>query len=179
MKRPASYLADGYTILRQSIPLAAVAALHPMVTAMDLTKRKPDLMRNGPLRLALDGLIPPLYAMQNVQVERLVEVALLIATQSRPVKLGWHRDRPPESGAHSFQLPLLPGDHFHELVPGSHSRELTAAEIAARNAGGHNMPGAITIELAVGDLLLRSPLIFHRGFNEHGIERLTLVGTYA
>lgn len=179
MKIAKFYLANGYAIVRQCIPVESAAEIRLLVTAMDITKRKPNLIENAQLRQALDDMLKPLYAGMGIQVERLVELALLIATQSRPVKLGWHRDRPPDSGIHSFQLPLLPGDRFHELVPRSHNRELTAAEIAARNAGGQDMPGAVNIELDVGDILLRSPLIFHRGYNENGIERLTIVGTYA
>ncbi|MEZ4659228.1 MAG: hypothetical protein R2911_16825 [Caldilineaceae bacterium] len=135
MELSESYLAEGYAIVRQCIPVDAAAEIRLLVTAMDITKRKPNLIENAQLRQALDDLLKPLYAKLGIQVERLVELALLIATQSRPVKLGWHRDRPPANGIHSFQLPLLPGDRFHELVPGSHDRELTDAEIAARNAG--------------------------------------------
>ncbi|MEZ4870114.1 MAG: hypothetical protein R3C14_52785 [Caldilineaceae bacterium] len=174
----AEYLAGGYTVLRQCIPLQTSAEIRSLVTAMDLTKRKPDLMGNDQIRQSVDAALRPLYTSIGVPVTRLVELSLLIATDARPVKLGWHRDRPPDHGIHSFQWPLLPGDHFHELVPGSHNRALTEGEIAARNAGGHEMPGAVTIELAVGDILLRSPLIFHRGYNEYGVGRLTLVGTY-
>lgn len=170
---------DGYAIVQQCVPLPGVEELRLLVTAMNLNKRKPDLMGNAQLKQAVDDLLRPLFMDIGVQVARIVELSALIATNSRPVKLGWHKDRPPQNGIHSFQLPLLPGDRFHELVPGSHTRDLTAVEIAARNAGGSDMPGAVTIDLDVGDILLRSPFILHRGYNAHGVERLTIVGTYA
>ena len=172
------YLQDGYTIVRRCVPLDAVGELRSLVTAMNLNKRKPDLIGNPHLKQAVDDVLRPLFIDIGVQAETIQELSALIASNSRAVKLGWHRDRPPGNGRHAFQLPLLPGDHFHELVPGSHIRDLTDSEIAVRNAGGTHMPGAVAIELAIGDILLRSPLIFHRGYNPDGTERVTLVGTY-
>lgn len=75
-----------------------------------------------------------------------------------------------------FQLPLLLGDNIHQVVPGTHSREINEDEIAARNAGGNAMPNALRIDLAVGDILLRSPVLFHRGYGLQGVDRLTSVG---
>jgi hypothetical protein len=123
-------------------------------------------------------LIRPLFLEAGVALTEMVELYALAALDGKSVKLGWHKDRPAGGGIHSFQLPLLDGDCFHELVPASHLRELTDSEIRARNAGGEGMPGAIQIALNRGDVLLRNPSILHRGFNPRGDERLTIVGTY-
>lgn len=146
------------------------------ITAKDPRKRKLDLMGDDSVVQRTHNLLVPLLTELGFGSGEIVDLSALIATESKPVKLSWHRDRPRNGGIHSFQIPLLPGDKFHQLVPGSHKRALTPEEISARNSGGRYMPEALAISLDVGDVLLRSPLILHRGYNERGVERLTLVG---
>jgi hypothetical protein len=174
----AEYVKEGYVILRDCIALVAIQQMRSILSAHDLRQRKPDLMGDTQLLAMLDALVRPLFQAVTIDVERLIELSALIATNGKSVKLGWHKDRPATGGRHAFQLPLLNGDAFHELVPGSHDRALTEAEVTARNAGGDGMPGAISIKLDRGDILLRSPFVLHRGYNPQGVERLTLVGTY-
>ena len=102
-------------------------------------------------------------------------LAVLFAGAGQSVKLGWHRDTDRRQSC-SFQAPLRPGDCFHELVPGTHGRPLTAPEAAARVDPQTPMPGAIRIPLEPGDLLLRHAKILHQGHNPQGGERRTLGG---
>jgi hypothetical protein len=119
-------------------------------------------------------------------------LGILFAGAGKSVKLGWHRDgggtpaKADEQAALdqdrrrscSFQAPLRPGDCFHELVPGTHCRPLSALEATARTDPKTPMPGAVAIHLEPGDLLLRHAKILHRGHNPQGVERRTLVGDY-
>ena len=173
------YANDGYIVLRQCVQPQQIRSLTSLVEKMDLNRRKPNLMGNDELIARINAIMRRRFGDIETAVGELVELAALVAKNGKPVKLGWHKDRPQAGGRHAFQLPLLAGDRFHELVPGSHSRDLTQGEIAARNAGGETMPGCVTIELAIGDVLLRSPFILHRGYNQHGINRLTIVGAYS
>jgi len=93
---------------------------------------------------------------------------------------------------HTVQInaPLLPGDHFLQLVPAAHLRDSTIQELAAgryvdelglegvaQDMGpdvGPHMPGAITVELEPGDIVYYFSQFWHRGWNPHGADRWTL-----
>lgn len=173
------YRSAGYLILRQVVAPTQVEKLTQLVSWAAQPKRKVSLLANQPIVQRVDGIVVPLFQTVAIAVDELVELYLLVAQAAHVVKLGWHRDAKVGDGIHSFQLPLLPGDNIHQVVPGTHARAINAAEIAARNAGGNAMPNAVRIELTVGDILLRSPFLLHRGYGLQGVDRLTLVGTYA
>ena len=113
------------------------------------------------------------------------------------VRQGWHRDfvrpgfienefemgTPAEArflaASHALccqlNAPLLPGDRFLQLVPGSHRRASTPAEIAAGEAGAAaEMPGARTVAMEPGDIALYDPNLWHRGWNPEGRARWTV-----
>ena len=79
-----------------------------------------------------------------------------------------------------FQAPLLPGDRFLQLVPGSHLRLASETEIrtAACDYSGDDPPGLKTIELEPGDIVYRHTNTLHRGQNPEGIRRLTLASSF-
>ena len=179
MATQTQYSTDGYAIIRQSIPPDKIQVLQSIVSDINLNKRKVDLLQHTQLKDYVDALMRPLFSNINIAIHNLVELSALVANNAKPVKLGWHKDNIPGGGIHAFQIPLLPGDAFHQLVPGSQNRELIDDEITARNAGGQDMPGAVQIALDVGDVLIRSPFILHRGYNESGIDRFTIVGAFS
>ena len=75
----------------------------------------------------------------------------------------------------SFHAPLLTGDRFLQVIPGSHVRPATEAEAEAYRDNPHSdMPGQRSIELEPGDLMFRHGNILHRGWNPEGILRRTL-----
>lgn len=78
-----------------------------------------------------------------------------------------------------FQAPLLPGDRFLQLVPGSHLRPATDLEISAAQPAGDagDPPGLVTIELEPGDIVYRHTNTLHRGHNPDGVMRRTLVSS--
>ena len=102
----------------------------------------------------------------------------------------WHRDiaRPGasdeaeylqrhEGRSVQFNAPLQPGDRFLHIVPGSHTRASTAAEIAAAQAeppGAVDMPGAFIVEMEPGDIALYNANLWHRGWNPEGQLRWTM-----
>lgn len=179
MTNQTQYATEGYVVVRECISSESIQSLLSLVSDMNLNKRKLDLIGHGDLKTSVDALVRPLFLTLGIAVGDLVELSALVANNARPVKLGWHKDNIPGGGRHAFQIPLLPGDAFHQLVPGSQNRELTDDEITARNAGGQHMPGAVQITLDVGDVLIRSPFILHRGYNETGIDRFTIVGAFS
>jgi hypothetical protein len=115
---------------------------------------------------------------------------------------GWHRDlgKPgaPDEVAYmavyhrrfvQFNAPLLPGDRFLNIVPASHTRASTAAEIAASSAGNGLsdeeklsrldpakgvMPNAMVVELEPGDIVYYDANLWHRGWNPASQLRQTL-----
>lgn len=184
MDESTAYIENGFIVLRDVVTPAQITPLHRLVAPVEWQKRKVPLLHEQTIATAVDEIVKPLFARVAVEVDALVELYLLVAQASHIVRLGWHRDAKVSDpivgdGVHSFQLPLLPSDNIHQVVPGTHSREINEDEIAARNAGGNAMPNAARIDLAVGDILLRSPFLFHRGYGLQGIDRLTFVGTYA
>ena len=59
-----------------------------------------------------------------------------------------------------FNAPLVSGDRFLNIVPGSHLRASTAAEIEASRSESGDMPNAHVVESGTGRhrLLQRQPL---------------------
>ncbi len=78
-----------------------------------------------------------------------------------------------------FNAPLLPGDHFLNIVPASHLRASTPAEIAAAKAGDQaQMPGAMVVEMEPGDIVYYNANLWHRGWNPEGGRRWSLHCAY-
>ncbi|NKB66750.1 MAG: hypothetical protein GKR89_06805 [Candidatus Latescibacteria bacterium] len=102
----------------------------------------------------------------------------------------WHRDiaRPGAADeadylqrhdGHSvqFNAPLQPGDRFLHIVPGSHTRASTTAELAAAQTdppGSVDMPGALVVEMEPGDIAVYNANLWHRGWNPEGCLRWTM-----
>jgi proline iminopeptidase len=81
--------------------------------------------------------------------------------------------------ATQMNAPLLAGDRYMQVVPGSHCRASTPAELAvlrAERAGvlAAVMPGAVAVELEPGDVCFYDPNIYHRGYNPGGEPRWTM-----
>jgi hypothetical protein len=88
-----------------------------------------------------------------------------------------------------FNAPVQPHDRFLNIVPASHNRASTPAEIAASKASeglserelidklpveGGPMPGAITVEMEPGDIAYYDANLWHRGWNTTGGLRWTM-----
>jgi hypothetical protein len=129
----------------------------------------------------------------------------------QPYLQGWHRDlgKPgaPDEVEYlkkhhgrfvQFNAPLLNGDQYLHIVPGSHLRASTKEEIAAskfnhlpehkdpntyatpdevklvleRDEGV--MPGAMVVKMNAGDIAFYNANLWHRGWNPHGGVRWTM-----
>ncbi len=113
---------------------------------------------------------------------------MLAGGGEQPYELAWHRDLgkpgdPDEANYYrrlqglfvQFNAPLLPGDRFLNIVPASHLRASTAAEIEAAAAGVEaDMPDALIVELEPGDIVYYNANLWHRGWNPQGIKRWTM-----
>jgi hypothetical protein len=74
-----------------------------------------------------------------------------------------------------YNVPLLPGDRFLNIVPTSHLRASTPAEIQAAGAGEQaDMPDAMIVELEPGDVVYYNANLWHRGWNPEGRDRWTM-----
>ncbi len=112
----------------------------------------------------------------------------MLASGETPYRQQWHRDLAKPGGVDEgvflrhfhgrsvqFNAPLLEGDRFLQIVPGSHCRTSTATEIAsAGKEDGEGMPGAICVELEPGDIVYYNPNLWHRGWNPQGTIRWTM-----
>ncbi|MBI1922636.1 phytanoyl-CoA dioxygenase family protein [Candidatus Poribacteria bacterium] len=119
-------------------------------------------------------------------------LSLLTSGGGHPYLTIWHRDycdvdHPSEAAVLerdllrqcSCQAPLLPGDRFLQIVPGSHARPVTKAEVETYRDNPHgNMPGQLTIELEPGDIVFRHAHTLHRGWNPEGKLRQTLLAGF-
>lgn len=104
-----------------------------------------------------------------------------------PYTQQWHRDlgkpgaaeeaaylRRHEGRFVQFNAPLLPTDRFLHIVPASHRRASTAAEIAASRSQAGEMPNAHVVELEPGDIAYYNANLWHRGWNPEGRPRWTM-----
>jgi hypothetical protein len=112
----------------------------------------------------------------------------MLASGAEPYRQQWHRDlvkpgSPDEEvllrrfqGCFvQFNAPLLVGDRFLQIVPGSHCRASTPEEIGvAAKQQGEGMPGAMQVELEPGDIVYYNANLWHRGWNPQGIMRWTM-----
>jgi stress-induced morphogen/ectoine hydroxylase-related dioxygenase (phytanoyl-CoA dioxygenase family) len=111
-----------------------------------------------------------------------------------PYENEWHHDqgipfslaRARATMGHQVQInaPLLRTDRYLQIVPGSHCRLETVAELAAARRAPDNpraagelvpaMSGWVTLELEPGDLAMYNPNLWHRGYNPSGEARWTM-----
>ncbi len=134
----------------------------------DLAPQIETLLDDGPVRHSLFGM--------------------LAGGGGQPYRQAWHRDigKPgaPDETAFlrrhhgrfvQFNAPLLPGDRFLNIVPASHLRASTPAEIEASKAGElADMPGAMIVELKPCDIAYYNANLWHRGWNPEGQARWTV-----
>ena len=113
---------------------------------------------------------------------------MLAGGGDRPYRQAWHRDlgKPghPEEAQFlrrfhgrsvQFNAPLVAGDHFLNIVPASHLRASTPAELAAAEAGEEaHMPNALVVEIEPGDIVYYNANLWHRGWNPAGQKRWTM-----
>ena len=112
---------------------------------------------------------------------------MLAAGGGQPYTQKWHRDlgRPgdPDETAYlrrhegrfvQFNAPLVAGDRFLNIVPGSHLRASTDAEIEASRSESGEMPNALVVELEPGDIVHYNANLWHRGWNPEGRKRWTM-----
>ena len=114
---------------------------------------------------------------------------MLASGAGREYKQKWHRDlcRAGDDDEAAFlqrhhgkmvqlNAPLLPGDHYLQIVPNSHLRASTASEIevAKDETGLSEMPGALIVTLEPGDVVYYNPNLWHRGWNLAGEPRWTM-----
>lgn len=107
--------------------------------------------------------------------------------------LAWHRDlthpqrkydpaywqEHPKMRSVQFNAPILDTDTFLQVVPRSHNRNSTPEEITAFEADAKgDMPGMMTVHLEPGDITCYNALIWHRGYNPHGLPRWTMHAAY-
>ena len=113
---------------------------------------------------------------------------MLAGGDGQPYLQAWHRDigkpgapdeeeflRHHDGRSVQFNAPLQPHDHFLQIVPASHLRASTPAEIKAA-ADGENagMPNPLTVEMEPGDIAFYNANLWHRGWNPQGATRWTM-----
>ena len=91
------------------------------------------------------------------------------ATRKKPRTCAGH-----EGTFVQFNAPLVAGDRFLNIVPGSHLRASTAAEIEASRSESGDMPNAHIVELEPGDIAYYNANLWHRGWNPEGHKRWTM-----
>jgi len=114
---------------------------------------------------------------------------MLAGGAGQEYKQRWHRDLGRAGGDDEgaflqrhhgklvqFNAPLQPGDHYLQIVPNSHLRASTAAELeaAADKSGATGMPGALIVMLEPGDIVYYNANLWHRGWNPTGRKRWTM-----
>ena len=97
----------------------------------------------------------------------------------RPRQTGRRRRKPAYLRRHEgtfvqFNAPLVAGDRFLNIVPGSHLRASTAAEIEASRSESGDMPNAHVVALEPGDIAYYNANLWHRGWNPEGHKRWTM-----
>lgn len=133
------------------------ALLHPDLYEPAFT----DFLDNEKLLSALSSILGPdlrVAGLKAIWSPATVEYDLI-----------WHRDGPNEdysldgSQPHiQFNTALYPDASFR-LVPGSHRRPLTDAELAQARTGTGPLPGETVCALEPGDALFMHSKTFHRG----------------
>jgi hypothetical protein len=132
-------------------------------------------------------IIPAIEAILESPIRHSL-FGMLASGSGQPYSNPWHRDlcRPGdpneavvlrrEIARHvQFNAPLHPGDHFLQIVPGSHARPSTAAEMTVfRENPNDEMPGQMTVELEPGDIVYYNANLWHRGFNLDGVLRWSM-----
>ena len=113
---------------------------------------------------------------------------MLASGGEQPYRTAWHRDlcRPGHANEKKvlqrelfrhtqFNAPLKPNDRFLQIIPASHSRPSTKAEmdVYKRNPNSE-MPGQLTVELEPGDIVYYDANLWHRGLNPEGLLRWTM-----
>jgi len=112
---------------------------------------------------------------------------MLASGGGKPYTQKWHRDlgKPgaPDETAYlhrhegsfvQFNAPLVSGDRFLHIVPGSHRRASAAAEIEASRSESGKMPNALVVALEPGDIAYYNANLWHRGWNPEGHKRFTM-----
>lgn len=137
-----------------------------------------------------DVIIPAAESLLEAPI-RLSWLTALCAGGGIPYHVPWHRDssivnRSAEKPVLErdrmrqcyLHAPLLPDDSFLQVIPGSHARLATEAEVAAiEGLSEVDLPGQHPIALQPGDIALRHGNIIHRGLNPMGIDRWHLVSS--
>ena len=112
---------------------------------------------------------------------------MLASGGEKPYTQQWHRDlcrpgdaeetaylRRHEGTFVQFNAPLVAGDRFLNIVPESHRRASTTAEIEASRSELGQMPNALVVELEPGDIAYYNANLWHRGWNPEGHKRWTM-----
>jgi hypothetical protein len=157
-----------------------------------------------------EDLAPQLETLNGGPVRHSL-YGMLAGGGGMPYLQGWHRDlgKPgaPDEVEHlkrhhgrfvQFNAPLLDGDKFLNIIPGSHLRASTAAEIEVSNSPAfmradnskpvaaeelkqilahdakHAMPGGMVVEVEAGDIVYYNANLWHRGWNPGGGKRWTM-----
>ena len=74
----------------------------------------------------------------------------------------------------TVQRPARCRDRFLHIVPESHLRASTTAEIEASRSESGDMPNAHVVELEPGDIAYYNANLWHRGWNPEGHKRWTM-----
>ena len=132
-------------------------------------------------------LAPHLEALVSGGEVRHCLFGMLAGGGGQPYTQKWHRDLCRPGGADEtaylrrhegsfvqFNAPLVAGDRFLHIVPGSHRRASTAAEIEASRSESGAMPNALVVGLEPGDIAYYNANLWHRGWNPEGRKRWTL-----
>lgn len=141
----------------------------------------------------LDSVMLPFTESLLQKSVRCSWLLMLTSGAGQPYSVPLHRDNNEMGGSDEsalldqynmnqcyFQAPLLPGDRFLQVVPGSHLRLPTDREItvACGTEGSVDIPGLKTIELQPGDVVYRQTNLIHQGWNPGGLRRWTLVSGF-
>lgn len=117
---------------------------------------------------------------------------MLASGAGKDYRMAWHRDlgKPGADDEEAFMqrldglslqfnAPVADVDTFLHVVPASHRRASTQAEIDAAQAGlDGDMPGGVEIRLEPGDILYYNANLWHRGWNPEGRLRWTMHAAY-
>jgi Phytanoyl-CoA dioxygenase (PhyH) len=78
-----------------------------------------------------------------------------------------------------FNAPLKPHDRFLQIIPASHNRRATLAEIDAYQKDPQgDITGQMTVEMEPGDIAFYNANLWHRGWNPDGQMRWTMHSAY-